>query len=396
MHAEEGPAADLAAGHAHRGGGDGIVVGREQPLLPALAPQCGERRAIALQPGGQHKAEDEQHDEQRVHFAAALHPLPVVAAQPVPDRGQQVLPQRGELAPLPGRFGGDGPRPAATARERPVAQQLAEIRSQGQGPDLLGGLRRLAAVRLAARCQAQQLPARRLVAGAGMLLRIHIRFQQDRAAAMELVPVGWQLARRQRQRVRGKVFHLHPGQQKKARVAHHQLQMGVVRLVLPADPLVPAGQLARGGVEQQAAEQALAAVAQEVGHVAAERLAVAQRVVARDPLLPRGETRPVRDGVQPQRSQAGEIGGDRRLGGRTLRERDRPVGAAGPGTRLAGSETMPCAASCSSKRVARRTRLASRAGLPVQVLADGQGEFGAGLARSKPAPFPARRRSAVV
>ena len=57
------------------------------------------------------------------------------------------------------------------------------------------------------------------------------------------------------------------------------------------------------------------AVAQEVGHVAAERLAVAERVVARDPLLPRGETRPVRDGVQPQRSQAGEIGGDRRLGG---------------------------------------------------------------------------------
>ena len=212
MHAEEGPAADLAAGHAHRGGGDGIVVGREEPLLPALAPQFGERRAIALQPGGQHKAEDEPHDEQRVHFAAALHPLPVVAAQPVPDRGQQVLPQRGELAPPPGRVGRDGPRPAATARERPVAQQLAEIRSQGQGPDLLGGLRRLAAVRLAARCQARQLPARRLVAGAGMLLRIHIRFQQERAAAMELVPVGRQLARRQRQRVRGKVFHLHPGQ----------------------------------------------------------------------------------------------------------------------------------------------------------------------------------------
>ena len=123
LHAEEGPAADLAAGHAHRGGGDGIVVGREEPLLPALAPQCGERRAIALQPGGQHKAEDEQHDEQRVHFAAALHPLPVVAAQPVPDRGQQVLPQRGELAPPPGRVGGDGPRTArgAAACGNPVA-----------------------------------------------------------------------------------------------------------------------------------------------------------------------------------------------------------------------------------------------------------------------------------
>ena len=265
---------------------------------------------------------------------------------------------------------------AATARERPVAQQLAEIRSQGQGPDLLGGLRRLAAVRLAARCQAQQLPARRLVAGAGMLLRIHIRFQQDRAAAMELVPVGRQLARRQRQRVRGKVFHLHPGQQKKARVAHHQLQMGVVGLVLPADPLVPAGQPARGGVEQQAAEQALAAVAQEVGHVAAERLAVAQRVVARDPLLPRGETRPVRDGVQPQRSQAGEIGGERRLGGRALREHDRPVRAAGPGP-LGRQRDNAVLGELLEQARGQAHAAGTRAGLPVQVLADGQGEFGA-------------------
>ena len=323
----------------------GSSWGGEEPLLPALAPQFGERRAIALQPGGQHKAEDEQHDEQRVHFAAALHPLPVVAAQPVPDRGQQVLPQRGELAPPPGRVGGDGPRPAATARERPVAQQLAEIRSPGQGPDLLGGLRRLAAVRLAARCQAQQLPARRLVAGAGMLLRIHIRFQQERAAAMELVPVGRQPA--------------------------------------------------RGGVEQQAAEQALAAVAQEVGHVAAERLAVAQRVVALDPLLPRGESRPVRDGVQPQRSQAGEIGGARRLGGRALRERDRP----GPG-RGAGA-AWPAARQCRARRVARASAWPGARGWhpsrPASASARRRsGRVRCGSARSKPAPFPARRRSAVV
>ena len=142
------------------------------------------------------------------------------------------------------------------------------------------------------------------------------------------------------------------------RVAHHQLQMGVVGLVLPADPLVPAGQPARGGVEQQAAEQALAAVAQEVGHVAAERLAVAQRVVALDPLLPRGESRPVRDGVQPQRSQAGEIGGE--IGGWGAVRSVSATARSGPRGRgrLAGSETMPCSASCSSKRVARRTRLA--------------------------------------
>ena len=35
---EEGPTTGPAAGHAHRGGGDGIVVGREEALLSALAP----------------------------------------------------------------------------------------------------------------------------------------------------------------------------------------------------------------------------------------------------------------------------------------------------------------------------------------------------------------------
>ena len=96
---------------------------------------------------------------------------------------------------------------------------------RGWAQTCFGGLRRLAA-----RCQAQQLPARRFVAGPGMLLRIHIRFQQHRARSMELVPVGWQLSRCQRQRVRGKILHLHPGQQKKPRIPHHQLQMGVVGL----------------------------------------------------------------------------------------------------------------------------------------------------------------------
>ena len=377
MDAEEGPAADLAAGHAHRGGGDGSVVGREEPLLPALAPQFGERRAIALQPGGEHQAEDEQRDQQRVHFAAALHPLPVGAAQPVPDRSQDVRPQRCELAPAAGRGGPAGPRRSlAAARERPLAQQLAEIRSQRPGPDLLGSLRRLAAAGLAARCPAQQLPARRLVAGPGMLLRVHIRFQQDRARSMELVPVGWQLSRRQRQRVRGKILHLHPGQHKKPRIAHHQLQMGVVGLVLPADPLVPAGQPPRGGVEQQAAEQALAAVAQEVGHIAAQRLAVAERVVALDPLLPLGESRPVRHGVQPQRPQAGEIGGDWRLGGRAVRESDRPVRAARAG--LLGRQRDDAMRGELLEEARGEAHAAgARAGLPAQVLADGLGEFGA-------------------
>ena len=224
-----------------------------------------------------------------------------------------------------------------------------------------------------------------------MLLRVHIRFQQDRARSMELVPVGWQLSRRQRQRVRGKILHLHPGQHKKPRIAHHQLQMGVVGLVLPADPLVPAGQPPRGGVEQQAAEQALAAVAQEVGHIAAERLAVAERVVALDPLLPLGESRPVRHGVQPQRPQAGQIGGDRRLGSGAVRESDRPVRA--PRAGLAGRQRDDAmrVARGSAWRGARgwcpsRPSSASARRRSWRVLC--------GSARSRPAPFPACRRSA--
>ena len=83
-----------------------------------------------------------------------------------------------------------------------------------------------------------------------------------------------------------------------------------------------------------------------------------------------------RDGVQPQRSQAGEIGGDRRLGGRALREHDRPVRAAGPGP-LGRQRDNAVLGELLEQARGQAHAAGTRAGLPVQVLADGQGEFGA-------------------
>ena len=119
MDAEEKPAADLAAGHPHRGPGDGIVVGREKHLLPALAPQFGERQALALQPGARTQG----------------------------GRGRRAACSLcGGFAPDAGRSGTDGPR----SRPRGLAHR-SELAPT------------------AARSPAQQLPARHLVTGAGML-----------------------------------------------------------------------------------------------------------------------------------------------------------------------------------------------------------------------------------
>ena len=60
------------------------------------------------------------------------------------------------------------------------------------------------------------------------------------------------------------------------------MQVLAVRPALPADALVPAGQIAGREVEQQAAQQTPLAVAQEVAQVRAQRLAVAEVVVALD------------------------------------------------------------------------------------------------------------------
>ena len=91
--------------------------------------------------------------------------------------------------------------------------------------------------------------------------------------------------------------------------------MGAVLEPLPADPAVAAGQAAGGEVEQQAAEQALVAVAQEVAQMGAERLAVPQRMVALDPLVELRDALRLADELQPQGRQVGQRCADGRSGG---------------------------------------------------------------------------------
>ena len=84
----------------------------------------------------------------------------------------------------------------------------------------------------------------------------------------------------------------------------------------------------------------------------------------------------------PRRRPAAAVAGwrdrrrDRRLGGRALRERDRPVGAAGPGP-LGRQRDNAVLGELLEQARGQAHAAGTRAGLPVQVLADGQGEFGA-------------------
>ena len=66
----------------------------------------------------------------------------------------------------------------------------------------------------------------------------------------------------------------------------------------------------------------------------------------------------------------------RRLGGRALREHDRPVRAAGPGP-LGRQRDNAVLGELLEQARGQAHAAGTRAGLPVQVLADGQGEFGA-------------------
>ena len=327
MDAEEHFVMDLAAGIVHRGLRDGFGLGQGDVQSTALRPQIAQGQGISLAVGREYQAEDEQHYQQGVEHPLPLHPGRVVLVRHLHHRRQDLLPQGSEaLVRLRPWLRLRRTRPGH-ARRAP-GQHPLPVRPQRVDVHVLRRFGRLVALRLAAARLPHPLPIRRLVAGPPVPLRVHIRFDQSRPVAMLALPVPGQLPQRQPQRMRGQILYLHPGEQQESRVPHHQPQVLAVRLALPADAPVPAGQVAGREVEQQAAQQAPLAVAQEIAQVRAEWLAVAEVVVALDPLVPLRDRFRVLGQFQPQRPQRSQRLRNRRLGIRAGRSPDGPLRAA--------------------------------------------------------------------
>ena len=172
---------------------------------------------------------------------------------------------------------------------------------------------------------ADALPVGGAIASPAEALRVYERFEQHGSRAVALLPVRGQLPGRHRERLRRQAVHAHPGENQEPRLADHQVEMLLVRALGPADPGIAAGQRAAGLAEQQAAQPAPVPVEQVIAQVRAERLAVAEVVVALDEFIPEPRLRGLLDHLQAQRLQVPQAGFDHGLG----------IAAAGRGRRLA-------------------------------------------------------------
>ena len=193
---------------------------------------------------------------------------------------------------------------------------------------------------------------------------------------MPALPVPRQLPRRQPQHVRGQVLDLHPFQQQVARVAHHQLQALAEVLPFPADEAVAARQPPRREVEQQAAQQAPLPVPHPVAQMRAQRLAIAQRMIALHPLVPQRHLLALGHRLQPHRGQRGQRLPHGRLGRAASVEMQRllrPPSAALPGRQL--YDAQPLQLPQHAQAEAQAGRPAGR--VPPHLLAHGPRQLGA-------------------
>ena len=336
-----------------------------------MVPQLGQHRGVAAPVGREHQPEHEQHHQQRVEGPPALDPLPVVRARHAHQGADQLLPELHEARP--------GPRRAAARLGRlgrALLQDPAPVRMQRVHVHILGRLGRHSAHRPARLRLADALPVGCPVAGPLMLPRVHVGLGQHRPAAVPPLPVLRQLPQRQPQGLRRQALHLDPREQHEASVAHHQVEMPVVPADRPADPLVAAAHVAGGEVEQQAAQLALLAIEQEVAQMRAQRLPIAQRVVALHPFVPLRDRLRLGHRLQLQGRQAGQRPVDQRPRRGAAGQLDRllPAAPAMPLGRQA-QDTEPLQLFQQAQGALEAVAAAGRP--PAQVLADGTPQLGA-------------------
>ena len=137
------------------------------------------------------------------------------------------------------------------------------------------------------------------------------------------------------------------------------------------------GRGTRGGppeVKQQAAQRTLVAVQQEVAQVLADRVAVAERVVAFDEFVPQCDRLGSAHDLQPQRGQRGQ---GLRNGGLRSGARARAQRRLGPPSgMLLGRQSQDREPLEFLQQAQRQLNpVATGVGLPAQVLADGLAQF---------------------
>ncbi len=219
---------DLRPGGAHARRSDGFGLRQRNAASPALLPERGKGRRVAV--AREHQPIDEEHHEQSVDDPPPELPDTVVGRRSRGCRADEFLPgeQEGVVCGEPGRRPWLRLAPRRSAL-RAMQENLPEVRAQRIDVDPFGRFP------LAAPGLAEIEPVRRPVAGAIEAARIHKRLYQYRTAAVLLLPVIGQPPHRHRQHLGSQVPDLDPRKQQKPRVAHHPLQMRLPPVLRPAD-----------------------------------------------------------------------------------------------------------------------------------------------------------------
>ena len=167
-------------------------------------------------------------------------------------------------------------------------ENVFPVWAEGFDEDVLDGLVVLVAgVELAAALGLAEMdPVRSPVASALEARRFAERFAQDRADAIALVPVGQELALEAGEQMRDQARQADPGQDKLASVIYDQGQVALSGGGVPAGETVARVGFPGGGAEAEQSQQEAVGGVDEVAQMRAQRLAIAQVVVALDELVP--------------------------------------------------------------------------------------------------------------
>ena len=148
-------------------------------------------------------------------------------------------------------------------------------------------------------------PVGRPIAATRKTLRVHEAFHQQGPIAVAFLPVVGHLLQRQTENMRSQVVYTPVGQNQKAAVGDHLLQVFATSLVTPANPLIPRGQLPSCATESQSTQPLALAAVYGITHLCPTKRPGSQVVIALHHLVPeaRGRAIGLLNGPQAHRLQ---------------------------------------------------------------------------------------------